>query len=104
MNFRAARDLPSTALLRRNHHIGGIFDPAGEEEVEDAIALMRSLAWERNTVLMGIHPPVLLIPEVFSRNDCSVSSRFSRKKRHAFVDPQLAVDLMNGSDYKMRIP
>ena len=103
-DFRVPRDRPSTVVLRRNHHVGGIFEGAPEEQIGSTIALVRSLDWERKTVLMGIHPPVLLIPEAFSKDDCARLIEIFHKKGQVFVDPQPAMNLMNGSDYKMRIP
>jgi peroxiredoxin len=103
-DFRVPRDHPSTVILRRNHHVGGFFEGWPEEQVGGAIALVQSLGWERKTVLMGVHPPVLLIPDAFSKDDCSRLIDIFQKKGQAFVDPQPAINLMNGSDYKMRIP
>ena len=70
-NFTAPRDRPTTVVLRRNHHVAGILNGEAEEQAASALSLLEDMAWERQTVSMHMHPPVLLIPEALSRDDCA---------------------------------
>lgn len=103
-SFGASREHPSTVVLRRNYHVAGIFKGEAEDQVARAVALIQSLEWERKPTLMPVHPPVLLIPEAFSREDCAGLIDIFHKKGQVFFDPQPAMDLNKGADYKMRIP
>ena len=103
-SYGAPRDHPSTVVIRRNYHVGGIFKGESEEQVASTIGLLKALGWERKTTLMSMHPPVLLIPEAFSREDCARLIDIFHKKGHVLFDPQPAIDLNKGADYKMRIP
>jgi predicted 2-oxoglutarate/Fe(II)-dependent dioxygenase YbiX len=53
---------------------------------------------------MRMHPPVLLIPDAFSRDDCTRLINVFETRGQVFVEPQAARDFMKGADYKMRIP
>jgi peroxiredoxin len=103
-SFNAPRDRPSTVVLRRNHHVAGILDGSLDVQVEKTVWLLKRMAWERKTALMDVHPPVLLIPEAFSRDDCAKLINIFETKGQVFVEPQAALDFMKGADYKMRIP
>jgi hypothetical protein len=61
------------------------------------------LAAERHTVLMAPHPPVLIVPEVLSREDCRRLVTVYETRGKVFVEPGHGDDKMT-SDYKMRIP
>jgi peroxiredoxin len=102
--FSAPRDRPSTTVLRRNHHVAGILNGDPKAQVAETLLLLQSMARERETVLMHTHPPVLLIPEAFSREDCARLINIFEARGQVFVEPQAAMDLMKGADYKMRIP
>ena len=53
---------------------------------------------------MRMHPPVLLIPEAFSQEDCAKLIEIFHTRGQNFVNPnQPALDYF-GADYKMRIP
>lgn len=103
-SFSAPRDRPSTVVLRCNHHVGGIFNGDPEAQVAATLSLLERMGWERETVLMHVHPPVLLIPEVFSREDCARLIDIFETRGNVFIEPQAAMDFMKGADYKMRIP
>jgi peroxiredoxin len=103
-NFTAPQDQPSTVVLRRNHHVGGILDGEPQAQLSAARSLVESMAWERKTSLMRMHPPVLLIPEVLSREDCVELIDIFHTRGQTFLHPnQPALDHL-GTDYKMRIP
>lgn len=103
-NFTAPRDRPSTVVLRRNHHVAGIFNGEAAAQAAAALSLAERMAWERKTTLMHVHPPVLLIPEAFSRDDCRRLIEIFETRGQTFVQPGNAMDYLNGADYKMRIP
>jgi len=102
--FNAPQNRLSTVVLRRNHHVAGIFEGKLDLQIASTLSLLQDLACERESVLMGMHPPVLLIPDVFSRTDCNrLISRF-KTEGQVFLQQKAAVDYLKGSDYKMRIP
>jgi peroxiredoxin len=102
--FGAPRDRPTTVVVRRNYHVAGIFDAASDVQVEETLALLKRLSWERAPVLMKVHPPVLLIPEVFSRDECRMLTNIFETKGQTYFHEKNAIDYLKGSDYKMRIP
>jgi peroxiredoxin len=107
-SFTARRDRPSTVVLRRNHHVADILNGEPEAQAAAALSLVEGMSWERQTVSMPIHPPVLLIPEALSRGDCRRLVEIFETRGQAFVEPQsdsfVISDFLNGSDFKMRIP
>jgi peroxiredoxin len=102
--FHAARDRFSTIVVRRNHHIAGILQGTPEEQTAEALSLLVGMEWERETTVMRGHPPVLLVPDAFSRDDCARLIKTFETTGQRFVEPQTALDFFNGADYKMRIP
>jgi peroxiredoxin len=103
-SFSAPRDRPSSVVLRRNHHIAGIFEGKPEAQAAAIVSLLAGMERERKTVFMEAHPPVLLIPDAFSRDDCAKLIKTFETTGQTFVEPQAAMDFLNGTDYKMRIP
>lgn len=103
-NFNAPRDRLTTIVLRRNHHVAGILNGDPETQAIGAVSLVQSMAWERKTALMHVHPPVLLIPEAFNREDCARLINIFETHGQKFVPPGAAMDYLGGTDYKMRIP
>jgi peroxiredoxin len=102
--FTAPRDIPSTIVLRRNHHVAGIFRGEPETQVATTLSLLDGMARERKTVLMDTHPPVLLVPDAFSRQDCARLINIFETQGQTFAPPGTAKDYFGGTDYKMRIP
>jgi peroxiredoxin len=97
------RGAPTTIVLRSNHHVAAVFDGAPKEQMSGALSAVERLAQERQTTLMGMHPPVLLVPQVFGRSDCKRLIRVVKKRGQTFIDPGPGMDYL-GTDYKMRIP
>ena len=94
----------TTIVLRNNHHIAGIFSDNSESYVADALNLVSTINAEMLTIdIDHNHPPVLLVPEVFSPDDCRRLMEIFRTRGQRFLDPQPAMDYL-GTDYKMRIP
>jgi len=98
-----ARDQPGIIMLRPNHHVIAVLKPAGPAQVEEALALARRLAAERQPVAMAAHPPVLIVPDVLSPEDCRRLIKIYETRGNVFVEPGHGDDGMTG-DYKMRIP
>lgn len=102
--FTAPRDIPTTIVLRRNHHVAGILKGEPETQVAATLSLLEGMARERKASLMDVHPPVLLVPEALSRRDCARLIEIYETQGQTFVPPGTAKDFFGGADYKMRIP
>ena len=104
-DFTAPRDRPSTIVLRRNHHVAGILSGEPQMQISGyALSLLDGMARERTTELIRVHPPVLLVPDALSRDDCIKLIDIFKTRGQAFFDSNKpAIDYMGG-DYKMRIP
>jgi peroxiredoxin len=98
-----ARDPPTLVLLRPNHHVLAVFKPAGAAQAAEALALAERVAAERPAVVMAPHPPVLIVPDVLSREDCRRLIKVYETRGAVFVEPGHGDDKMT-ADYKMRIP
>ena len=105
--FRAfnagTRDDPTTIVLRPNHHVAAILKSPPPAQAGDALAVVERLAAERQTVLMGMHPPVLIVPEVLTADECRRLIDVFHTRGNVFMPPGPGIDY-NGKDYKMRIP
>ena len=97
------RDLPTTIVLRPNHHVMAILKDAPETQGAAALAAVRRLAPDRQPELVVSHPPVLLIPDVLSAEDCRRLVEVYETRGQVFVKPGVGYDDMK-TDYKMRIP
>ncbi len=97
------RDAPTTIVLRPNHHVAAVLKEGSEAQARDALAVIEQLAAERRPVLMSPHPPVLVVPDVFSRDDCRRLIKVYETRGNVFVEPKHGDDKMT-TDYKMRIP
>jgi predicted 2-oxoglutarate/Fe(II)-dependent dioxygenase YbiX len=53
--------------------------------------------------MRGHHPPVLLIPDVFSRDECAAMIDVFRTRGQTYVPGNRAIDHLGGKDYKMRV-
>jgi peroxiredoxin len=103
-DFGANRqDLPTTAVLRPNHHVLAIMKGRSESQASEALALVQQIAAERRPVLMAPHAPVLLIPDVLSRKDCQHLITVFETRGNVFMELGPGVNY-TGTDYKMRIP
>ena len=103
-DFALPLDRRSTVVLRRNYHVAGVLNGEPEAQSAAALSLVEGMAWERTPVPMHVHPPVLLIPEAFSREDCARLINAFETQGQVFVQPGPAMDYKGGADYKMRIP
>ncbi|HUH85207.1 MAG TPA: redoxin domain-containing protein [Stellaceae bacterium] len=105
--FRAfnagTRELPTTIVLRPNHHVFAICKEAGMAQPAETLAALERIVAERRSVVMRPHPPVLIVPEVLSRTDCARLINVYRTRGQVFVEPRHGDDDI-ATDYKMRIP
>ena len=105
--FRAfdaeAQGIPTTVVLRPNQHVMAILKSPPSVQAGEALAHVKRLAAERQSVLMAHHPPVLLVPDVLSAADCRDLVTIFQTRGQTFVPPGPGIDYI-GTDYKMRIP
>jgi peroxiredoxin len=97
------QQLPTTVVLRPNHHVLAIIRTASETHALEALALVQQITAERSPVLMAPHPPVLIIPDVLSREDCQYLMTVFETRGKVFLDLGQGLDYI-GTDYKMRVP
>jgi peroxiredoxin len=103
-DFGANREhLPTTALLRPNHHVLAIIKGASKTQASEALALVQQITADRRPVLMEPHAPVLTIPDVLSQQDCRHLITVFETRGKVFLDLGPGLDYM-GTDYKMRVP
>ena len=105
--FRAfdadTRDRLTTIVLRPNHHVTAIVRSRPKVHAAEALAAVQRLAAERKPTPMALHPPVLIVPEVLTRDECRRLIDVYETRGRVFVQPGPGIDYM-GTDYKMRIP
>jgi peroxiredoxin len=94
----------TTVVLRNNNHVKGVVVGGNAAHLEKALAWVTSVRAEMQTIHMEQrHPPVLLVPEVFSADDCRKLIEIFRTRGQTFLEKTAASDYL-GTDYKMRIP
>jgi peroxiredoxin len=96
-------DQPTTVVLRPNQHVMAILRSEASRQAEDALEHLERLAPERQTQTMAHHPPVLLVPDVLSQDDCQRLINVFETRGRTFIPPGPGIDYI-GTDYKMRIP
>jgi hypothetical protein len=96
-------DGPTTVVVRPNNHVMAILRSAPTAQVAEALAQVERLAVEGQALLMPQHPPVLLVPDVLSANECRDLVGVYRNRGQTIMPPGLGIDYI-GTDYKMRIP
>jgi hypothetical protein len=89
----------SFVLIAPNRHIVYM----GKDTLALGEALSR-IAVGRDSVLMSVHPPVLVLPDVLSSNDCQRLINAFAMQGHTFVEPGHGVEPPGNGDYKQRIP
>jgi len=86
-------------LIAPNRHIAYIGGDAGAAE-----AALARIAATRATVSMTSHPPVLIVPDVFSRADCQKLINIFAMQGQTYVEPGHGTLPPGNADYKQRIP
>ena len=96
---------PLTVVLRRNGHVAGIFTGDVQSQIEGTLALLTQLDAEDSELVAthAHHPPVLLVPDVLSRDDCRYLLEVFETRGQIYLQETEALDYI-GTDYKMRIP
>lgn len=97
------RDQPTTVVLRHNNHVQAILKENAGGQAEAALAAIRALIAERKTATPVPHPPILVVPDVLSPEDCRRLIQVYETRGKVFVEPGHGEDQMT-TDYKMRIP
>jgi len=97
------RDTPTTVVLRPNQHVLAVLRSDPSRQAADALAHLERIAAERRTLAMAHHPPVLMVPDVLSPDDCRTLMDVFETRGQTFVPPGPGIDYI-GTDYKMRIP
>jgi peroxiredoxin/predicted 2-oxoglutarate/Fe(II)-dependent dioxygenase YbiX len=95
--------LPTTVLLRPNHHVLAIIKGPSETQAPEALALVQQITAERRPLLMAPHAPVLIIPDVLSQEDCRYLITVFETRGRVFLELGPGIDYV-GTDYKMRVP
>ncbi|MFO1061929.1 MAG: 2OG-Fe(II) oxygenase [Dongiaceae bacterium] len=88
-------------LLRPNQHVLARFAADGAGIVAGTLSAVAAARAARASPLC--HPPILVVPDAFSRADCQRLISIYTMTGHRFVEPGHNVRDMT-SDYKMRIP
>jgi peroxiredoxin len=95
---------PVTVVFRQNNHVAGVFDGDFDAQATNALATVRIIQTESATALMDPrHPPVLLVPEVFSPGECRELIDIFHTRGQVYLQEKAALDYIGG-DYKMRVP
>ena len=97
------RDQPTTVVLRQNNHAYAVLKGEAGGQADAALSAARALAAERKTALQPPHPPILVVPDVLSPDDCRRLIQVYETRGKVFVEPGHGEDQMT-ADYKMRIP
>lgn len=91
----------SVVVLRANNHLAAFF--GAEVDFERLRAVCETLQAERLRSVMVTHPPVLLIPDVFSKEECRKLIQVYEERGQVLVQADKALDYF-GADYKMQVP
>lgn len=84
-------------LLAPNRHVAAV----GTDVVALAAALDRIAARHGS---IATHPPILILPDVFSRHDCQRLINVFAMQGQTFLEPGHGAPPADIGDYKMRIP
>ncbi|MDA0262377.1 MAG: 2OG-Fe(II) oxygenase [Proteobacteria bacterium] len=98
----ATLSAPVGVLLAPNHHICVVASSA-MTLADDVTATLDRLVGRWRPREADIHPPVLIVPDVFSAEDCRRLISVYRMQGNVFVEPGHGDPGMT-TDYKMRIP
>jgi hypothetical protein len=96
--FKAGTE-PRIALIAPNRHIAYL----GTDSEAAAAALAR-IAPSRQSVVLISHPPVLILPDVFSKADCLRLINVFAMQGQVFVEPGHDTLPAGNGDYKQKIP
>lgn len=101
--FANNRSGATTLVIRPNNHVMAIFGDEQSDHAAASLAVILRDADNRQSREIARHPPVLIVPDVLSREDCSHLISIFNFKGNVWVDPGDGPKNMT-DDYKMRIP
>lgn len=90
-------------VLRANRHVAALFSYVEGRSLGQALSCLEGQAKERQPMAMTSHPPVLIVPDVFSAEDCQRLITIFNLEGNVWVEPGHGDKGMT-SDYKMKIP
>ena len=90
-------------VLAPNRHAIAVLDGGGDVAANAAAVISAAAARRRPTTVMTPHPPVLIVPDVFSREDCQRLITVFALQGHVWLQPQHGGP-MPAHDYKIRVP
>ncbi len=99
----AEGDAVTTMVIRPNHHVMAIFGGDVDDHAGAALEVIRGDEENRKSRVITRHPPVLIVPNVFSRKDCDHLIGIFNFQGNVWVEPGHGTKNMT-TDYKMRIP
>jgi peroxiredoxin len=97
------RGEPAVFIAAANQHLLAVVPAAEPAEAVRALEIVRAQAGLRHPRRMEIHPPVLVVPGVLSREDCQRLITLFNMEGNVWVEPGHGDKGMT-SDYKMRVP
>jgi peroxiredoxin len=97
------RDHPTTIVVRQNNHIYAALKGTGAEQAAGALEALGGMVADSRGAAPAPHAPVLVVPDVLSREDCRRLIQVYETRGKQFLEPGSGDDKMT-TDYKMRIP
>jgi peroxiredoxin len=94
---------PTIVVVRPNLHVMTVIGPDEADPVAAALATIARDADNRRPRPGERHAPILMIPDVLSREDCRKLINIYTLQGNVMVEPGHGAQNMTG-DYKMRIP
>lgn len=96
---------PVVLVVAPNQHLAARIGPEDGDPAEAALAVIRPLAERRRAGLVPVmHPPVLVVPDVFNDADCKRLINIYAMQGNEFVEPGHNQLQGRTTDCKMRIP
>ena len=85
---------PVAVVFRQNNHVAGVFCGDSDAQATSALETVRAIHAETATLLMDLHhPPVLLVPEVFSADECRELINIFHTKGQVYLEKEAALNL-----------
>lgn len=94
---------PAVVLVRPNGHVMVAVDQPAKDGLAAVAGAIAAEAENRQGRLTARHPPILIVPDVLSRQDCRHLITVYALQGNVWVEPGHGAQNMVG-DYKMRIP
>ncbi len=94
---------PIVLLLGANRHLRWIANPASAATPAEALAALKGEAARRQPVTLQMHPPVLLLPDVLSREECRHLIHLYDTENDNWQEPGHGSKNQT-TNYKIRVP